>query len=244
VPPPAPEPRRSGLAAPILVALAAAAGFLIWKRSAATTHEAPVVAEQVPAAAAPPPAAPAPLAPAPVEKTAEPVAAAAPPAPGDDMTFQTAPKGTTTSAAVAAEKKSTPTSSKEPVSQPAAVEAKPEPTPPTPPPVAKEEEPKPKPEPREPVGEPEGPFDRAAAAAALSSTAAQASSCRKDGDPSGVASVVITFAPSGRVTSATISGPPFAGTPTGGCIAAALRKARVPPFEGDRVTVSKTIVIQ
>ena len=54
----------------------------------------------------------------------------------------------------------------------------------------------------------------------------------------------ITFAPSGRVTSANISGPPFAGTPTGGCIAAALRKARVPAFDGDRVTVSKTIVIQ
>jgi hypothetical protein len=56
--------------------------------------------------------------------------------------------------------------------------------------------------------------------------------------------VVITFAPSGRVTTATIGGPPFAGTPTGGCIAAALRKARVPAFEGERVTVSKTIVVQ
>jgi hypothetical protein len=78
----------------------------------------------------------------------------------------------------------------------------------------------------------------------LNASAAQASACRKDGDPSGVASVVVTFAPSGRVTSANISGPPFAGTPTGGCIAGALRKARVPAFEGDRVTVSKTVVIQ
>jgi hypothetical protein len=56
--------------------------------------------------------------------------------------------------------------------------------------------------------------------------------------------VVVTFAPSGRVTSANISGPPFAGTPTGGCIAAALRKTRVPAFDGERITVSKTVVIQ
>jgi len=95
-----------------------------------------------------------------------------------------------------------------------------------------------------PSGEPAGPFDRAAAAAALAASAGQASACRKDGDPSGVAAVVITFAPSGRVTSANLSGPPFAGTATGGCIANALRKARVPAFDGDRVTVSKTIVIQ
>lgn len=244
VPPPATGQRRSGLAAPILIALAAAAGFLIWKRSAATSHDVPV-AEQVPAVAAPPHPEPAPVAPAPIATTPEPVVAAAPAATEDDITFQTAPKGTPPKAtAVAENKPEAPTSTKEPVSKPQA-EAKPEPATPTPPaaPTAKEE-PKPKPEPREPAGEPEGPFDRAAAAAALSSTAAQASACRKEGDPSGVASVVITFAPSGRVTSANISGPPFAGTATGGCIAAALRKARVPPFEGDRVTVSKTIVIQ
>ena len=117
-------------------------------------------------------------------------------------------------------------------------------------PVAEKPAAEPKPEPATPTvkeppsGEPAGPFDRAAASAALNSSAAQASSCRKDGDPSGVASVTITFAPSGRVTSANISGPPFAGTPTGGCIANTLRKARIPAFDGDRVTVSKTVVIQ
>jgi hypothetical protein len=56
--------------------------------------------------------------------------------------------------------------------------------------------------------------------------------------------VTITFSPSGRVTSATIGGPPFAGTPTGGCIAATLRRARVPPFTGDMVTVKKTVEIR
>ncbi|MFZ5889936.1 MAG: hypothetical protein ACOY0T_02620 [Myxococcota bacterium] len=94
---------------------------------------------------------------------------------------------------------------------------------------------------REPVG---AGFDRAAAASALATQAAQASACRKPGDPSGTAAVTITFAPSGRVTSANISGPPFAGTATGGCIAAALRRTRIPAFDGNNVTVSKTVTIQ
>jgi hypothetical protein len=92
--------------------------------------------------------------------------------------------------------------------------------------------------------EPAAEFDRAAALSSLKAAAVEASACRKEGDPSGTASVTITFAPSGRVTSATLSGPPFAGTATGGCIASAMRRAKVPPFAGDRVTVGKTIVIQ
>ncbi|HET9957179.1 MAG TPA: hypothetical protein VFQ61_21930 [Polyangiaceae bacterium] len=91
---------------------------------------------------------------------------------------------------------------------------------------------------------PKGPFDRAAAASALQGAAAQAGHCRKPGDPSGVATVTVTFAPSGRVTSATLSGPPFAGTATGGCIASTLRRAQVPAFDGDKITVSKTIAIE
>ncbi len=89
-----------------------------------------------------------------------------------------------------------------------------------------------------------GPFDRSAAAAALAEATRAASACRKDGDPSGVANTTITFAPSGRVTAALLSGPPFAGTPTGSCIAAALRRMRVPAFEGERITVAKTIVVR
>ncbi len=87
-------------------------------------------------------------------------------------------------------------------------------------------------------------FDKSAAVAALKGAAAQASSCRKDGDPSGTAVLTITFAPSGRVTSAAIQGPPFAGTPTGGCIANTMRHASIPAFDGDRVTVTKTVVIE
>ncbi|HEX3777497.1 MAG TPA: hypothetical protein VHV51_23665 [Polyangiaceae bacterium] len=102
----------------------------------------------------------------------------------------------------------------------------------------------PAPQNQPPPAEPGTEFDRGAAVAALKAAAAEASSCRKEGDPSGTATLTITFAPSGRVTSANIQGPPFAGTPTGGCIANAMRHAHVPAFSGDRVTVSKTIVIQ
>jgi hypothetical protein len=87
-------------------------------------------------------------------------------------------------------------------------------------------------------------FDRDAALAALSTASAEAANCRKEGEPTGSASVVITFAPSGRVTSALVQGPPFAGTATGGCIAAAMRKATVPAFDGPFVRVTKTVKIQ
>jgi hypothetical protein len=92
--------------------------------------------------------------------------------------------------------------------------------------------------------EPAGPFDRDAASAALGRAAGEASSCRRDGDPSGMAAVTITYSPSGRVTTATVAGPPFSGTPTGGCIAATFRKAAIPPFSGELVTVKKTVTIQ
>ena len=95
-----------------------------------------------------------------------------------------------------------------------------------------------------PAAAPDTAFDRDAARNALASVATQASSCRKVGDPSGTAYLMITFAPSGRVTSAQIQGPPFSGTATGGCIASTMRRASVPAFSGDYVTVSKTIVIQ
>ncbi|HKO46894.1 MAG TPA: hypothetical protein VJV79_04185 [Polyangiaceae bacterium] len=95
-----------------------------------------------------------------------------------------------------------------------------------------------------PPAAPDTEFDRSAARNALASAAVQASSCRKEGDPSGTANLTVTFAPSGRVTSAQVQGPPFSGTPTGGCIASTMRRASVPAFSGEHVTVSKTIVVQ
>lgn len=88
-----------------------------------------------------------------------------------------------------------------------------------------------------------GDFDKSAASEALGAAAAEASGCRKEGDPSGVAIVHVTFSNTGHATRAVIEGPPFAGTATGGCIASTLRKATVPPYGGDRVTVTKKVVI-
>jgi len=87
---------------------------------------------------------------------------------------------------------------------------------------------------------PADPFDRQAAIAALQATAGAAKSCKKDDDPPAKANVRIVFAASGRVKSVEV-GSPFAGTPTGACIAGAFRGARIPPFVGEDVTVSKPI---
>ena len=88
------------------------------------------------------------------------------------------------------------------------------------------------------------PFDQQAAAQALSQAAQAALSCRKAGDPSGSATVIVRYAPSGRVTSAIVDSGPFAGTVTGGCIATTFRKALVPAFSGDYMTVRKTVALK
>jgi hypothetical protein len=69
-----------------------------------------------------------------------------------------------------------------------------------------------------------------------------AATCKKAGGPTGSGKATVTFAPSGRVTTATVGGS-FAGTPTGGCVASVFRKAHVPSFSGSAVTVSKSFTI-
>jgi hypothetical protein len=91
---------------------------------------------------------------------------------------------------------------------------------------------------------PLAPFSASAASSALREATALATSCRQPGDPTGSATVVVTFAPSGRVTRASVTGAPFAGTTTGGCIASRFRSATVPAFSGDFVTVKKTVNIE
>jgi hypothetical protein len=87
-------------------------------------------------------------------------------------------------------------------------------------------------------------FDAKAAKAALATAATQTAQCREKGGPAGRATVVITFEPSGKVSSATVSDPPFAGTSSGACITAALKQATVPAFSGLPGTVTKIISIQ
>lgn len=86
-------------------------------------------------------------------------------------------------------------------------------------------------------------FNKGAAIAALGAAAAQASGCKRPGGPTGGGKAVVTFAPSGRVTTANVSGGEYPGTPVGSCVAGVFRRAQVPAFQGDPVTVSKAFSI-
>lgn len=85
---------------------------------------------------------------------------------------------------------------------------------------------------------PAPPFDRTAAAEAMRSAAESAQNCKTAAGPTGSGVATITFAPSGRVTSASVTGD-FAGSTVGGCVAKLFRAARITPFTGDAVTVTK-----
>jgi predicted Zn finger-like uncharacterized protein len=87
------------------------------------------------------------------------------------------------------------------------------------------------------------PFNKGAAIAALSSAASACSGCKRPDGPTGPGKVTVTFAPSGRVTSALITGGSYGGTAVGGCVASVFRRAKVPPFDGGPVTVAKSFHI-
>jgi predicted Zn finger-like uncharacterized protein len=97
--------------------------------------------------------------------------------------------------------------------------------------------------PAAPAGGSDQPFSKAAAVSALSAAAGSAGSCKKLGGPTGTGRVTVTFAPSGRVTTANVEGSPYAGTSVGGCVASLFRKAHIPAFSGNAVTVSKSFSI-
>lgn len=87
------------------------------------------------------------------------------------------------------------------------------------------------------------PFSKASAISALTAAASSAGSCKKPGGPTGPGKATVTFAPSGRVTTATVAGGSYAGTGVGGCVASVFRRAHVPAFSGSSVTVSKSFQI-
>jgi predicted Zn finger-like uncharacterized protein len=100
------------------------------------------------------------------------------------------------------------------------------------------------PAPAAPAAGGSGDFDRAAALSALSAAATAAQSCKKPDGPTGSGRVAVTFANNGTATTANVEGPPFAGTPVGGCVAARFRSVHIPPFGGSTITVRKTFIIQ
>lgn len=86
-------------------------------------------------------------------------------------------------------------------------------------------------------------FDAAATKTPLAQAASEAQACKQNGGPTGKVTVVVTFEPSGKVSGATITDPPFAGTATATCISSALKRATIAPFSGLPGTVSKTFSI-
>ncbi|HMI85178.1 MAG TPA: zinc-ribbon domain-containing protein [Polyangiaceae bacterium] len=114
----------------------------------------------------------------------------------------------------------------------------------SPPPAAAPAAPAPAaPAPAAPAAGGSGDFDRAAALSALSAAATAAQACKKPDGPTGSGRVAVTFANNGTATTANVEGPPFAGTPVGGCVAARFRSVHIPPFGGSVITVRKTFII-
>lgn len=226
---PQPTAERSKLPWIIAAGAVAVAAWMVLRPAptappAPTTPQAPVAAAQAPT---PPPAvetAAPPTTPAPPIAAVEP---AAPAASAKEAEPPVATKPGTPKPEAAKPEAAKPEAAKPEAAKPEAAKPEAAPEPPPPQPAASGPE-----------------FDKAAANAALSSAAGAASGCRAPDDPQGTARVSVKFAPSGRVTSALVSGPPFAGTPTGSCIAKAFRGISVPPFSGDPVTVSKSINIR
>ena len=81
-------------------------------------------------------------------------------------------------------------------------------------------------------------FDRQAAVTAI--TEINLAKCKATNAPTGDGHVTITFAPGGAAQNAVVDKGPWVGTPVAKCMAKEFKKAKVPAFKGEAVTVGKT----
>jgi hypothetical protein len=86
-------------------------------------------------------------------------------------------------------------------------------------------------------------FDSKSALIALGKAASKAGVCVPAGEPGGSLVATVTFAPTGRASSAAVSGAHFSGTYSSDCIRNILAEVKVRPFVGEAVTVRKTLTI-
>jgi hypothetical protein len=87
-------------------------------------------------------------------------------------------------------------------------------------------------------------FNAQAAKLAIDRVIPRLKACKQAGEPPGSATVTVTFAPTGRVSSAQVTNTRYAGTRTGNCIVQRLREARVPEFNGAPVTVKRSVAVR
>lgn len=86
-----------------------------------------------------------------------------------------------------------------------------------------------------------GAFPRARATNELDRVSAGLASCKRAGDPTGSGSIRVDFEPDGRV--GTLLQKPFAGTPTGSCVAARFLAIRIGQFSGTTQSIQRTFTI-
>lgn len=91
-----------------------------------------------------------------------------------------------------------------------------------------------------PSSAPKAAFNTAAARDALSAAASRAAGCK---GTSGSGKIQLTFATSGKVSSAQIISGPFGGTAAGKCALRHFKAAKVPAFSGSPQTVAKSFKI-
>ena len=85
-------------------------------------------------------------------------------------------------------------------------------------------------------------LDRSDIKTAMGSVQGQAQACRDQFGVAGTVAVKVVVAPSGPVTKVTTTGS-FAGTPTGDCVAAAVRDASFPSWEGAPMTIQYSFLL-
>jgi hypothetical protein len=88
------------------------------------------------------------------------------------------------------------------------------------------------------------PFNSKLANTSIAGAAARIKSCKGVSVPPGSASVVVTFATTGRVVAAAVTTPTYSLGRVGACVVSKLKTAQVPPFSGAPETVKKTIAIK
>ena len=91
---------------------------------------------------------------------------------------------------------------------------------------------------------PAGVFDRAAADQALNAIVEKSDTCKKAGDPAGVARIKVTFDPNGTVAESEIERGALSPTSTGKCLAKLFKDVRVPPYKGEMVSLTRAIVVR